>query len=315
MIDIIIPAYNAHKCIENALNSILMQTITNKIKVYIINDGSEKDYKEIINKYNKYLNITEYDLKSNKGPGYARQYGIDHTTSKYIIFIDSDDIFYTNTSIESLYKTIENEKSDIVISNFYEETNNGLILHNEKDIWLHGKIYKRTFLKNNNITFNNSYSNEDTGFNKLVFLNDLTYTTLDEITYIWKNNPDSITRKNNCEFNYIGLKGFVENITNSIKKYEKNNNINKERIANLSYETILEIYYNYIEYKNHNKRDILIWLKDIYKIYLKYKKYLTNENKDQINQKIIIKSIEITDNNKLINNTLSFDKFIKSIEI
>jgi len=35
--------------------------------------------------------------KENKGPGYARQYGLNHTQKSYIMFIDTGDIF---TSIE-----------------------------------------------------------------------------------------------------------------------------------------------------------------------------------------------------------------------
>ena len=38
MIDIIIPAYNAHDTIEKSLMSISMQTIKEKLNVYIIDD-------------------------------------------------------------------------------------------------------------------------------------------------------------------------------------------------------------------------------------------------------------------------------------
>ena len=49
MIDIIIPAYNAHNTIKKTLISICMQTVKDKINVYIIDDCSNEDYKEIIN--------------------------------------------------------------------------------------------------------------------------------------------------------------------------------------------------------------------------------------------------------------------------
>lgn len=79
MVDIIIPAYNAHKTISKALLSICMQTIKDKINVYIIDDCSDHDYKKIINKFKDRINITQYKLDKNSGPGVARQYGLDHS--------------------------------------------------------------------------------------------------------------------------------------------------------------------------------------------------------------------------------------------
>ena len=57
MIDIIIPAYNAHNTIEKTLLSIVMQNICDKVKVYIVNDNSEQNYSLIIKKFENFLNI------------------------------------------------------------------------------------------------------------------------------------------------------------------------------------------------------------------------------------------------------------------
>ena len=102
MIDIIIPAYNAHNTIEKTLLSIVMQNICDKVKVYIVNDNSEQNYGLIIKKFEKVLNIKELVLKENKGPGYARQYGIDNSNSEYIFFIDADDVLYDCFSFNAL---------------------------------------------------------------------------------------------------------------------------------------------------------------------------------------------------------------------
>ena len=72
MIDIIIPAYNAHNTIKKTLISICMQTVKDKINVYIIDDCSNEDYKEIINIFKDKINIKYYKLKENSGPGVAR---------------------------------------------------------------------------------------------------------------------------------------------------------------------------------------------------------------------------------------------------
>ena len=206
MIDIIIPAYNAHKTIRRTLNSISNQTIVDLIKVYIINDFSKKDYSAEISTFEKHIKIQELKLSKNLGPGSARQYGIDNSNSKYIVFIDADDIFAKQNSLEVLLKSIEENNADVVISNFYEEDEKGdYIEHNNDKIWLHGKIYKRSFLKKHNIKFNNSRANEDNGFNQLIFLHDSIVNTIEDYTYIWNYYANSITRKNNQEYNWNGL--------------------------------------------------------------------------------------------------------------
>ena len=53
---------------------------------------------------------------------------------------------------------------------------------------MHGKMYKRKFLIDNDIKFNNSYANEDNGFNNLLLLHNPKISYLNEETYIWKNN-------------------------------------------------------------------------------------------------------------------------------
>ena len=92
MIDIIIAAYNAHNTIEKALNSIIMQSFSDKVKVYIVNDKSDKDYGYIVEKYSRYLDIIELAYDENKGPGFARNYGINHSNSiisKYLLYFST----------------------------------------------------------------------------------------------------------------------------------------------------------------------------------------------------------------------------------
>ena len=59
MIDVIIPAYNSFDTIDRTLSSIALQTIVDDINVYIVNDGSDHDYREYINFYSRFMNITE----------------------------------------------------------------------------------------------------------------------------------------------------------------------------------------------------------------------------------------------------------------
>ena len=260
MIDIIIPAYNAHSTISRTLFSIASQVILKNLNVYIVNDASDRDYSNEINYFKNFMNINELTLNENSGPGVARQFGIDNSNSEYIVFIDSDDVFFNSFSLRILYENINNSDYDIVISSFDEILDDGsFITHSNDSIWLHGKIYRRSFLKKNNIKFNNSRANEDNGFNQLLLLYDSKIKDIDECTYIWMYTPNSITRKNNQEYLFCGLNGYIYNITWALNIAIKNN-CNSNKISNLAFATLITIYYYYIMFFNHPEVDNLIIL-------------------------------------------------------
>ena len=107
MIDIIIPCYNAHDTVEKTLQSIVFQTIKDKIKVYLVDDASDKPYDYLIDRYNKYFKINIIKLDKNVGAGLAREEALKRTKSKYVMFLDSDDYLYTYNALEILYEEID----------------------------------------------------------------------------------------------------------------------------------------------------------------------------------------------------------------
>ena len=248
MVDIIIPAYNAHKTIERTLFSILYQENLDKINTYIINDGSTKGYSDLVKFFSNFMTIKEITLDENKGPAVARQCGINCSKSEYIIFIDSDDVFYNSYAVKKLLDEISTKNYDIVVSNFIEETTDGFIEHNNDTIWLHGKIYKRKFLNENKIAFNDSRANEDNGFNQLLFLHEPRAIFIDEKTYIWCKNNMSITRKNNYEYRLQGLEGYVYNINWAIET-ASSHSCNYTKIARLAYRSLIAMYCYFLEFK------------------------------------------------------------------
>ena len=245
MIDVIIPAYNAHKTIEQTLTSIAFQSIVDKLNVYIINDYG-KDYKEIIEYYSNFMNIQELQLEKNSGPGQARQYGIDNSKNEYIIFIDSDDVFADSLSIETLYNELSNSNNDIIVSTFLEELENTFIPKQTQYVWMHGKMYKRSYLIKNNIRFNDTYTNEDCGFNQLCYMCGANYLELNRTTYIWRNNYESITRTRTEESKIKYLKMFVYNMIWAIEESLKRN-YNENRVSEIIYGTIVASYHYYLQ--------------------------------------------------------------------
>ena len=317
MIDIIIAAYNAHNTIEKALNSIIMQNISDMVNVYIINDKSDRDYSDAIEKYSKYLNIIELTYDENKGPGFARNYGIDHSSSQYIVFLDSDDIFSTPYALESLYKKINNSSYDVVISNFLEEIGDDrYIPHFNDNIWDHGKIYRRSYIQDNNIRFTDERSNEDLFFNFLIILTGAKVSYIDNITYIWQNNNDSITRKNNHEFSYKGIEGYIRNIYNlSISLEERN--APKSNIAKVLFFALLQMYYTYLFFDRDNKIEAIDILmsstKQVAIRYTLFKDFLSLDDENEIINKEISKYINSISLSLVTLPNITFNQFLSEV--
>ena len=243
--NIIIPAYNAKETLDKTLMSLCLQRTKYKFNVLIVNDKSDYNYKDYIEKYSKYLTISELTLKENVGPGLARQKGIEHTNSKYIMFIDADDYLYSPYSIESLIKKHENSICDVVVSNFIIERDNKRKIKTKDNVWLHGKVYKREFIEKNKVSFNSTRKNEDSGFNRLLFLLDDKIEYLDTVTYVYQDNQNSITRKDNRRYKLEGLEGLAENMEWAYYEAKKRNvNDNMLKIHLLSTLTSSYYYYN-----------------------------------------------------------------------
>lgn len=312
MIDIIIPAYNAHKTIEKTLYSIAYQDIINNINVYVINDSSNEDYSKIIKHFKHFMKIKEIKLKKNSGPGVARKTGIINSNSKYIMFIDSDDVLYDCFSVKRLYDCIENTNADVVIGNFYEECDDYIYEHNEDNIWLHGKIYRRKFLEANEINFNNSRLNEDNGFNQLVFLCNSKVYYINNYVYIWCNNKNSITRKDNHSAMYELLLGYIYNITWSLENAIKRN-CDQNKIANLSFISLMAIYSHYLSFKEKNKqKEILEQSKKIKKILDKYE--ISNEKKIELLSVQFDSLYNGDSRNDILNAEITFKEFLKLVD-
>ena len=156
-IDLVIPCYNTHETLPRVLGSVLTQTVRDEIKVILVDDCSDNDYVEIVEQFEKFLDIQVIRLEENSGPGKARRVGMQAGNSKYIMCIDSDDTFFNAYSVELLLHEIETRKCDICYSNFLEDVDNlKFVPHPNDCIWMFGKIYKRQFLENLDIWLNDS---------------------------------------------------------------------------------------------------------------------------------------------------------------
>lgn len=251
-IDVVIPAYNAGYTIDKTLMSIAIQSIVDKVCVIIVDDCSDKEHQELYHKYMEmfkpYFRIDYVKLKSNGGPGIARKEGLIFGNSKFVTFIDADDVFATSTALFVLYNEIsKNDETNYCNSIFQEEVkdSNGNFYayydHSNDMTWMFGKIYRRTFLDKYFINFNGSRANEDCGFNTLCALCNFKghNSYIDRLTYCWNYNDRSITKNN--DYNFNGLRGYIYNNIWAIHEFEnrilnRNNQFSDEIATELNVE-------------------------------------------------------------------------------
>ena len=157
MIDLIIPYYNNPEGLARTLDSINK----NVFYVTIVDDHSTIPF----DLHPNIDQVMRYNI--NRGPGFARQFGLDRTYKPYVMFIDAGDIF-TSTTLQTQLEYIAFEHEPAMISCLYYHYNK---LSKHTDNRLHGKIYKRAFLQEYGISFplESSYLNEDIGFNRACY--------------------------------------------------------------------------------------------------------------------------------------------------
>lgn len=115
LFSIIVPAYNVGRYVEACILSIVHQSIeTNKYEVIVVNDGSLDDTESKVRELcNEYKNVFLFN-QENAHIGGARNTGISHSHGEYIIFLDADDMFIYQNTLDKLREVIELHHPDYI---------------------------------------------------------------------------------------------------------------------------------------------------------------------------------------------------------
>ena len=90
---IIVPVYNRPDEVDELLQSLCEQSLKD-FEVVIVEDGSQKDCKEVVGRYTDRLDV-KYFMKPNSGPGQSRNYGAERAQGYYLLVLDSDVVLPT----------------------------------------------------------------------------------------------------------------------------------------------------------------------------------------------------------------------------
>ena len=120
---VVIPIYNVGMYLEEAIDSIICQSIGFKdnIQLVLVNDGSTDNSAEICHRYKeKYPQNIVYIEKENGGVSSARNEGLKYVKGKYVNFFDGDDK-WGKDSFKRVKKFFEEnyDKIDVVACRLY----------------------------------------------------------------------------------------------------------------------------------------------------------------------------------------------------
>ncbi|MDE5671014.1 MAG: CDP-glycerol glycerophosphotransferase family protein [Eubacterium sp.] len=159
-ISVIVPIYNVEEYLAECLDSIVCQT-KQDFEVIMVDDGSTDSSGEIAKAYAEKHPNFHYLYKENNGLGCARNYGVAHSDSKYIIFMDSDDKI-SEDLYEKMFNAAEKNQSDLTICN--------VVRCNSRKAWA-SSLHKIAFADidaNTHITKNTNLFYDTTSWNKLI---------------------------------------------------------------------------------------------------------------------------------------------------
>lgn len=184
-ISIIIPVYNAEKFLRQCLDSVAQQSYKN-IEIICIDDGSVDTSSEILKNFADKDSRFVYIRQEHSNAAKARNHGLLHCSGEYVTFLDADD-FLERDIIEKYVETTKTN-ADIIVSQyklFDNAKNIGLKtvygIHTNKrkcfcimgikdkkfnitNIAVWNKLYKLSFIRNNNICFKSHDSLNDMYF-------------------------------------------------------------------------------------------------------------------------------------------------------
>ena len=110
-ISVVIPTYNLASFLPECLESILQQTQLPQ-EIIVVDDGSTDETSEVIRNY---IPRVTYLRKPNGGVASARNHGVLAASSKWIAFMDHDDLSLP-TRFERQMKLVEHTGCDLVFS-------------------------------------------------------------------------------------------------------------------------------------------------------------------------------------------------------
>lgn len=253
---IVISTYNSEKTIRDTLLSIYQAS--EDIKVILVDDCSSDNTVEVVKSLSEHMNIEIIAMDYNSGDASTpRNIALQVVDTKYIYFLDSDDLMMPNVVLEALNIMDKKSLDFIKFKAVIKDTSGSSLLHpgrkflfkensslkNSPFMW--NGIYKKSIINDNNISFKQGIA-EDLLFNLIYFRHVKRYKYLYEVGIIYQKENSTVSTNLNAQ-KYMLL---LDNHLRSKKIIE--DNYSKEMLFFFKDEIIYKMlildndYYNFI---------------------------------------------------------------------
>lgn len=247
------------------------------VECVVVNDGEE----DIIlgEHFDNYPFRIRYFVNQKSGVSATRNFALDKAEGDYVMFCDIDDMFLNNYGLHMCFAAM-NECYDAIKSCFIEEQkdangNYSITRHDKDNTFVHGKLFRRAFLLQQNVRFKPELTvHEDGYFNLVATVCAETDKYIETPFYLWKWNDNSVVRTDTHLFvmrTYDHLMKCREAICDELKERGKDA-MYMDAVA----KTICDSYYDF------NKPEYIadVNAEECYKAKQSFKRFYNKYNKD-----------------------------------
>jgi len=228
-ISVIIPVYNMEEYLNQCLDSVINQTLED-IEILCINDGSSDNSENIIRKYCEQSSKVKLYNQENQGVSCARNKGINEASGEFVAFMDPDDYYLKNDTLEHLYNSAK--KYDVLICGGSFSEDHGTWIRKEFqgiytkytfaedklmqfseyqfDYGYHRFIYSLNMLKENDIYFPEYIRFQDPPFFVKAMATAQSFYALKEPTYCYRWGHQKLKWDERRTSDV--LRGFIDNL-------------------------------------------------------------------------------------------------------
>ena len=319
-LQILVPQYKeTDEVVKPLLDSIAIQQSVNfdDIGVIICNDGSDvKLSDEFLRSYPFKI---DYYICEHRGVSATRNACLDRAKADYVMFCDADDMFFNVCGIYLIFREIDMGGFDTLISVFTEETRNpetGEVVYVNREMdstFVHGKVHRLKYLKNNNIRWNDSLTiHEDSYFNCLCQRLAPAPKYCQMPFYLWKWRDESVCR-HDPKYILKTYNNMLDSNTALVHEFLDRRHIDDARFFATS--MIFDAYYTmnkkeWIDQENKEYRDST---EKRFSVYYKEFKPLYDSIDEKIKMQIVAGIRNRMFNEGLMLESITFDDWINSI--
>lgn len=233
LVSVIMPVYNGEKYLADSLKSVLGQSLQN-IEVVCVDDGSSDRSLEILYQWKSDDPRVVVFEQTNQGSGAARNLALQNARGKYVVFLDCDDFYPNEKTLERLYTTAEEQQVKICGGSFSRYINRVLrtdfpddlkpyVFTEEKkiqysdyqfDFGYHRFIYDLEFLRVNQIVFPDLKRFQDVPFMVKAMITAGEFYAFPDVTYCYRKEA---SRSKPIDWASIKYRDVLKGITQNFK--------------------------------------------------------------------------------------------------